>query len=100
MFWDCKICKEKDKHLKSVLFSLNAHIKMLEDEVKFLKELAVPKHPKSNNEVELEANALLSGHQDVIDLRTPEEIKKEPEMQESLDSEAARMLAGEHEGQF
>lgn len=78
MFGKCRVC---EAHLK--------HIQSLQSEVQSLRRLALPQ----NNQlplVELEADAVLSGHQDQIEIPSFEE-------QQKIDSEASQLLSGSYE---
>ncbi len=60
MFGDCKVCKEKDKRISDLI-----------TQIEFLKDLAhTPINNKSIPDNTLEADAVISGHQESIEIQT------------------------------
>jgi hypothetical protein len=78
MFGKCKVCAAKDAELKS-----------LKDEIAFLRMLVQPKalpHTKWDN---VEANAILSGHQEAI-------MVEDDELSEAEQTERDKILSGNY----
>lgn len=73
MFGPCKVCSEKDKTLA-----------VLRDEVAFLRKQIARPEVRNTVSVEYEADGLLSGQQDQIEIQT---------RQEALSEEDAAILA-------
>jgi hypothetical protein len=83
MFGACKCCLEKDTRIAD-----------LKSEIAFLRSLAAP--TRSNGSLSLlnlEQDAVLSGHQEQIHISmTPEEM----EAQDAIDREASNVLSGNY----
>lgn len=78
MAWACKVCIEKDKRISD----LQAH---LQD----LRQLTLPKNPLTSHFVNVEANAIIDGRDEVMPL-TEEEARE----MEDTQREADRLFAG------
>lgn len=68
MFGKCKACEEKDKRIAD-----------LKSQIDFLQLLSQPQEKIENKTVHLEANAILSGHQEQIISYEDEEVIAERE---------------------
>ena len=79
--FDCKICKEKD-----------ARISDLKLQIGDLRSIALPKALKSEDDHQVESNAILNGQDDIIEVS--ESMAKELS---EIESEAHRLLTGTYE---
>lgn len=78
MFGKCRVCEAHTKHIDS-----------LRSEVESLRRLALPQ-TNSLPMIEMEADAILSGRQDQIEIPSYEEQRK-------IDTEASQLLSGSYE---
>lgn len=74
--WNCKACQQRDRHIAA-----------LEAQVAFLKDMVAP--PASTPLIALEADAVLSGNQEVIEI--PDAVELSQAEEEA--SERARILS-------
>lgn len=88
MFGRCKICAEKDARISDLKEALN----------KFTALMSPPRSPMPlhASDVEVEADLLLSGKDEVLNPYTPEELKQ---MQDEAD-EASSLLAGTYDHRY
>jgi hypothetical protein len=80
----CKVCAEKDRRIAD-----------LQEQIKFLRSYQTPSHPTQVEARDLEADSLLSGKNDVIEI-TGHNIAAETESENVDDviSERDRILTG------
>lgn len=83
LFGRCKVCASKDAHLAD-----------LQAQIQDLRRFAIPKNnPHSIPLIQMEADAVLSGQDRVINLPAEEPVQGDRENDE-IQSEASRILSG------
>ncbi len=81
---------EKAQQYEARLSDLKAHILDLQCQIENLNKLVFPKNATLDIPlVQIEADAIISGHQEAVDL-----TEEEKRQIEEIDSEAAQLLSG------